>query len=728
MDFRMTYGFNITFKLACSMALLLKVKEGLTKDVGRAIVRLDPEDMRRIEAQGGDILLLEGKRKTVAKAMPCYAEERGKSIIQLDGIIRENAGVGLDEKLSVSKAVTQPATRVVLQPLSGTLKTERDSKYIASLLDGTPVMQGDRLRTVFFGMKPSEFKVLASVPDGAVVITQSTQIKLEQEFSKERPLGVAYEDIGGLGNQIQRIREMIELPLKYPELFERLGIRAPKGVLLYGPPGTGKTLIARAVANETDAYFTSISAPEIMGKLYGESESRLRTLFEEASRKSPAIIFIDEIDAIAAKREDMGSEKQVEKRVVAQLLTLMDGLASRGQIIVIGATNIPNALDPALRRPGRFDREITLPIPDQRGRLEILSIHTRGMPLAADVSLEKLSEITHGFVGADLEALCREAAMSAIRQILPSIDFEQSEIPFEKLLSLEVTMDNFREALREVEPSAIREVFVEVPNVHWEDVGGLDAVKQELIEAIEFPLRYKDAFAKLGAKGVKGILLYGPPGTGKTLLAKAAASQTGVNFISVKGAELLSRYIGESERAIRQIFKVAKQAAPSLIFFDEMDAIVPKRKSGDSGVSERVVAQFLAEMDGIEELNGVVVLAATNRLDMIDDALLRSGRFELTLEIPMPSEAARQAIFNIHLRNKSAQPFDLALLARKTEGCSGADIEFICRRATLLALKEFIAQGSAEPMLLPRHVFTAIEQFRTLNHESRCISQTLSNP
>lgn len=728
MDFRMTYGFNIIFKLACSMALLLKVKEGLTKDVGRAIVRLDPEDMRRIEAQGGDILLLEGKRKTVAKAMPCYAEERGKSIIQLDGIIRENAGVGLDEKLSVSKAVTQPATRVVLQPLSGTLKTERDSKYIASLLDGTPVMQGDRLRTVFFGMKPSEFKVLASVPDGAVVITQSTQIKLEQEFSKERPLGVAYEDIGGLGNQIQRIREMIELPLKYPELFERLGIRAPKGVLLYGPPGTGKTLIARAVANETDAYFTSISAPEIMGKLYGESESRLRTLFEEASRKSPAIIFIDEIDAIAAKREDMGSEKQVEKRVVAQLLTLMDGLASRGQIIVIGATNIPNALDPALRRPGRFDREITLPIPDQRGRLEILSIHTRGMPLAADVSLEKLSEITHGFVGADLEALCREAAMSAIRQILPSIDFEQSEIPFEKLLSLEVTMDNFREALREVEPSAIREVFVEVPNVHWEDVGGLDAVKQELIEAIEFPLRYKDAFAKLGAKGVKGILLYGPPGTGKTLLAKAAASQTGVNFISVKGAELLSRYIGESERAIRQIFKVAKQAAPSLIFFDEMDAIVPKRKSGDSGVSERVVAQFLAEMDGIEELNGVVVLAATNRLDMIDDALLRSGRFELTLEIPMPSEAARQAIFNIHLRNKSAQPFDLALLARKTEGCSGADIEFICRRATLLALKEFIAQGSAEPMLLPRHVFTAIEQFRTLNHESRCISQTLSNP
>lgn len=695
------------------MSLLLKVKEGLTKDVGRAIVRLDPEDMRRIDAQGGDVLLLEGKRKTVAKAMPCYAEERGKSIIQLDGIIRENAGVGLDEKISVSKVSAPVATRVVLQPLSGTLKTERDSKYLATLLDGTPVMQGDRIRTVFFGMKPSEFKVLATAPEGAVVISTSTQLKLEQEFSRERPLGVAYEDIGGLGNQIQRIREMIELPLKYPELFERLGIRAPKGVLLYGPPGTGKTLIARAVANETDAYFTSISAPEIMGKLYGESESRLRALFEEASRKSPAIIFIDEIDAIAAKREDMGSEKQVEKRVVAQLLTLMDGLASRGQIIVIGATNIPNALDPALRRPGRFDREITLPIPDQRGRLEILNIHTRGMPLAADVSLEKLSEITHGFVGADLEALCREAAMSAIRQILPSIDFEQSEIPFEKLLSLEVTMDNFREALREVEPSAIREVFVEVPNVQWDDVGGLEAIKQELIEAIEFPIRYKEAFAKLGAKPIKGILLYGAPGTGKTLLAKAAASQTGVNFISVKGAELLSRYIGESEKAIRQIFKVAKQAAPSLIFFDEIDAIAPKRKSGESGVSERVVAQFLAEMDGIEELTGVVVLAATNRLDMIDDALLRSGRFDLRLEIPLPNEHAREEIFKIHLKHKAVQQVDLQKLARETDGCSGADIEFICRRAAMLALKQFIADSSSPPAIQHSHLETALQDFRT---------------
>lgn len=692
--------------------LQLKVKEGLTKDVGRALARLDPEDMRKIGVQGGDILLLEGKRKTVAKAMPCYADERGKSLIQLDGIIRENAGVGIEEKIIVSKTIAQPATKLVLQPLSGTLKTERDSKYIASLLDGMPVMIGDRLRTVFFGMKPSEFKVVAAAPEGAVLILSSTQIKLEQESSKERPLGVSYEDIGGLGNQIQRIREMIELPLKYPELFERLGIRAPKGVLLYGPPGTGKTLIARAVANETDAYFTSISAPEVMGKLYGESESRLRAIFEDAMRKSPAIIFIDEIDAIAAKREDMGGEKQVEKRVVAQLLTLMDGLASRGQVIVIGATNIPNALDAALRRPGRFDREITLPVPDQRGRLEILTIHTRGMPIASDVSLEKISEITHGFVGADLEALCREAAMSSIREILPSIDFEKSEIPFEKLLSLEVSMENFREALREVEPSAIREVFVEAPNVQWSEVGGLESVKHELIEAIEFPIRYKEAFAQLGAKSTKGILLYGAPGTGKTMLAKAAASQTGVNFISVKGAELLSRYIGESEKALRQVFKVAKQAAPSLIFFDEIDALAPKRSLGESSVSDRVVAQFLAEMDGIEELNGVVVLAATNRLDMIDDALLRSGRFDLTLEIPMPSESAREAIFMIHLRNKSIQTIDFKKLARQTADFSGADIELICRKAAMFALKAFIADASTKLVITEKHLEESTSMLR----------------
>ncbi len=692
-----------------------KVKEALAKDVGRSIARLDPEDMKLLGIAGGDIVALYGKRLTLAKVMPCYAEDRGKKIIQIDGLLRENAQVGLDEKIKVEKASPLPASRVVLQPLSGPMRTENDARYLASLLDGTPVLKGDCIRTVFFGIKPSEFRVLGTQPDGAVLITPNTTVRLEQELSAKEPsIGVSYEDIGGLGHQIQRIREMIELPLRYPELFERLGIRAPKGVLLYGPPGSGKTLIARAVANETDAYFTSISGPEIMGKLYGESEGRLRAIFEEASRKAPAIIFIDEIDAIAPKREDIGSEKQVEKRVVAQLLTLMDGLSARGQVIVIGATNLPNSIDPALRRPGRFDREISIPIPDQRGRLEILSIHTRGMPLAADVSLEKLAELTHGFVGADLEALAREAAMSSIRRILPTLDLDKAEIPYETLMSIEVTMENFREALRDVEPSAIREVFVEVPNVRWEDVGGLESIKQELIEAIEFPLRYREIYEQLHIKPPKGILLYGPPGTGKTLLAKAAASQTSVNFISVKGAELISRYVGESERAVRNIFRIAKQAAPSMIFFDELDALAPRRSGKNSDVADRVVSQLLTEMDGIEELSGVVVLAATNRIELIDAALLRSGRFELQLQMPMPDQAARLAIFQIHLKDKPLESEHLPMeLSLKTEGCSGADIEFICRKATTLAVRDFVLNPKqSAPTITAAHFERALQALR----------------
>jgi transitional endoplasmic reticulum ATPase len=694
---------------------IFKVKEALAKDVGRCIARLDPEDMKLLGVTGGDIIALHGKRLALAKVMPCYAEDRGKKIIQIDGLLRENAQVGLDEKIKVEKVSPLPAVRVVLQPLSGPMRTEKDARYLASLLDGTPILKGDRIRTVFFGIKPSEFRVLATQPDGAVLITSNTAVRLEQELSAKEPsIGVSYEDIGGLGHQIQRIREMIELPLRYPELFERLGIRAPKGVLLYGPPGSGKTLIARAVANETDAYFTSISGPEIMGKLYGESEGRLRAIFEEASRKAPAIIFIDEIDAIAPKREDIGSEKQVEKRVVAQLLTLMDGLSARGQVIVIGATNLPNSIDPALRRPGRFDREISIPIPDQRGRLEILSIHTRGMPLAADVSLEKLAELTHGFVGADLEALAREAAMSAIRRILPTLDLDQAEIPYETLMSIEVTMDNFREALRDVEPSAIREVFVEVPNVSWEDVGGLETVKQELIEAIEFPLRYREIYEQLRIKPPKGILLYGPPGTGKTLLAKAAASQTSINFISVKGAELLSRYVGESERAVRNIFRIAKQAAPSMIFFDELDALAPRRSGKNSDVADRVVSQLLTEMDGIEELSGVIVLAATNRIELIDSALLRSGRFELQLQIPMPDQAARLAIFQIHLKGKPLESEHLPMeLSLKTEGCSGADIEFICRKAATFAVRDFVSNPKqSAPIITASHFERALQALR----------------
>ncbi|MDD3978343.1 MAG: CDC48 family AAA ATPase, partial [Methanomicrobium sp.] len=580
-------------------------------------------------------------------------------------------------------------------------------------IEGLPVEADDRVRVMLFGTRSSDFKVLNTSPDGVVVINPATTIKIESKDTikagESRQTKISYEDIGGLGYQIQRIREMIELPLKYPQIFERLGIDPPKGVLLYGPPGTGKTLIARAVANETEAYFTSISGPEIMGKFYGESEARLRSIFEDAQKHAPAIIFIDEIDAIAPKREDMGGEKQVERRVVAQLLSLLDGLQSRGQVIVIGATNIPNTLDPALRRPGRFDREIAVPIPDKNGRLHILEIHTRGMPLskiavsdisgagAKKVDLEKLAEITHGFVGADLEALAREAAMSALRVVLPKIDFEVDEIAYEILLGLEATMDDFLEAMKEVEPTAIREVFVEVPDVRWDDVGGLEDIKQELKEAIEWPLKYADVFEMAGTHPPKGILLHGAPGTGKTLLAKAVASETGVNFISVKGPSLISRYIGESEKGIREVFKTAKQASPAIIFFDEIDAIAPRRGSGigESNVTERVVSQFLAEMDGIEELKGVVILAATNRLDIIDPALLRGGRFDLVMKLPFPDEDARLSIFKIHTKNKPlSSDVDLLKLTQETENIPGSDIEFICRKASMIAVREYINQGS----------------------------------
>ena len=682
--------------------LTLKVKEALSKDVGRAIARIDPEDMKELGLEVGDIIEINGKRKTPAKIMPCYAEDRGKKIIQIDGILRENASIGLDEKVKINRIDSRPANKITLAPLttSSPLKGEGDAKYLGSLIEGLPVIAGDRVRATFFGSRSSDFKVVDTIPDGVVLINAATFIKMETKGQGEaKQTTVSYEDIGGLGTQVQRIREMIELPLRYPQVFERLGIGAPKGVFLYGPPGTGKTLIARAVANETDAYFTHISGPEIMGKFYGESEGRLRGVFEDAKAHAPAIIFIDEIDAIAPKREEMGGEKQVERRVVAQLLSLLDGLESRGQVIVIGATNIPNAIDPALRRPGRFDREISIPIPDKNGRLQILGIHTRGMPLAEDVSREKLAEITHGFVGADLEALAREAAMSALRKILPKIDFEMQDIPYDTLMKLEVTMDNFLEAMKEVEPSAIREVFVEVPDVKWSDVGGLESIKEDLKEAVEWPLKYADLFKKAGTNPPKGILLYGVPGTGKTLLGKAIATESGVNFISVKGPALVSKYVGESEKAIREVFKVAKQASPTILFFDEIDSVVPRRGSSstDAHVTERVISQFLTEMDGIEELKGVVVLAATNRLDMVDPAILRSGRFDILFELPMPDEKTREEIFKIHTKNKPlAKEINLKEFAKDTEGKVGADIESICRKAAMLAIREYIEAQSAK--------------------------------
>jgi transitional endoplasmic reticulum ATPase len=679
--------------------MTLKVTEALPKDVGRAIARIDPEDMKALRVEVGEVVQIEGKRKTAAKVMPCYAADRDRKIVQIDGITRENAKIGLDEKLRIQKVGSEPAQRITLSPLTttGMLERDKDAKYIGSLIEGLPLTCGDKIRARLFGAKTCDFVVENTAPEGVVLVSPTTAIKVKtKETDKVEKTKIAYEDIGGLGPQIHRIREMIELPLKYPEVFNRLGIEAPKGVFLYGPPGTGKTLIARAVANETDAYFLSISGPEIMGKFYGESEARLRSIFEDAQKHAPAIIFIDEIDAIAPKREDMGSEKQVERRVVSQLLSLMDGLESRGHVIVIGATNIPNTIDPALRRPGRFDREISIPIPDKNGRLEILEIHTRGMPLAKDVDVEKLAGITHGFVGADLEALAREAAMSALRKILPKIDFEMSDIPYETLLQLEITMDNFLEALKEIEPSAIREVFVEVPDVRWSDVGGLEDIKQELKEAIEWPLKYPDVFKKANTNPPKGILLYGKPGTGKTLLAKAVANESGVNFISIKGPQLISRYVGESERGVREIFKTAKHAAPTILFLDEIDSLVPRRGSSstDAHVTERVISQFLTEMDGIEELKGVVVLAATNRLDLVDPAILRSGRFDLLFELPAPDEQTRLEIFRIHTKDKPlSEEVDLKELAKQTDGRTGSDIEFIARKASMFAVRQYIEDG-----------------------------------
>jgi transitional endoplasmic reticulum ATPase len=679
--------------------LKLKIAEALSKDVGRGIARMGPEDLERLQLAVGDLVEIVGKRATVCKAMPAHKELRGQSRIQVDGLVRENAGAGLDEFVKVRKTACRPAERVVLDP-ANVRPSERDLNYIGSLLDGLPVQEGDRIRAALFGSRWADFKVGATTPKGAVLINPTTRLVIgnPQQAAETASRSTSYEDIGGLRPQLQRIREMIELPLRYPEVFEQLGIDAPKGVLLHGPPGCGKTLIARAIAHETEANFYSISGPEIIHKFYGESEAHLRKIFEEAARKGPSIIFLDEIDAIAPRRENTVGE--VEKRVVAQLLALMDGLAKRQQLIVIAATNLPNLLDPALRRPGRFDREIAIPIPDRTGREEILSVHSRGMPLSADVDMRHLASITHGFVGADLEALCREAAMICLRRIMPDIDFALARIPYEQLTKLEVGKEDFIDALREVEPSATREVFVEVPDVHWEDVGGLEQVKQRLIEAVEWPLQHAELFAEAGIRPPKGILLTGPPGCGKTMLAKAIANESQVNFISVKGPALLSKYIGESERGVRDMFRKAKQAAPCIIFFDEVDALVPARGAGggDAHVADRVLSQFLTELDGVEELKGVLMLGATNRQDMLDPAILRPGRFDQIVEIPLPDEQGRRQIFEVHLRHKPLAPgIDIGELAAATVEFSGAEIQGVCVAAALSAVRRAVAAKIAKP-------------------------------
>ncbi len=690
-------------------------------DFGRGIVRIAAKDMKFIGVAEGDVVEVEAKRKTAAVVVRAYPVDVGLDVIRMDGLCRRNCGAGIGEIVKVSKADVKEAKAVTIAPARKGIIIHMGNNLLKHNMLMRPVMTGDiiipnpivqdrRSQTTlfeqFFGMDfgdflftpfgEEKFVVVSTEPKGIVRITRGTDVELLPQATKpveeDKIPDVTYEDLGGLHEEIKKVREMIELPLKHPEIFERLGVEPPKGILLHGPPGTGKTLLAKAVANESGAKFFVINGPEVMSKFYGESEENLRKIFEQAEKNAPSIVFIDEIDSIAPKREEVKGE--VEKRVVSQLLTLLDGLKSRGKVIIIGATNIPNSLDPALRRPGRFDREIELGVPNKDGRKEILQIHTRGMPLDSKVDLEKIAEITYGYVGADLSALSKEAAMHALRRILPSLNEikEDKPIPTEILKKLIVTKEDFDHALKIVEPSAMREVLIEIPNVNWEDVGGLSEVKKQLKETIEWPLKYPDSFKKLGIRPPTGILLYGPPGCGKTMLAKAVASESKSNFISIKGPELLSMWVGESERHIRDIFRRAKQVAPCIIFFDELDALVPKRgmNYGDHA-SERVVSQLLAEISGLEELNDIVVIAATNRPDIVDPALLRPGRFDRQILVPTPDDDARLAILNVHTKNMPLEKdVDLKKIQLETSGYSGADLEALVREAGMNAMRKDI--------------------------------------
>jgi len=702
--------------------LKLKVAEAIQDDVNKGIVRIDSSALNEISVRPGEVIEIEGERKTVAIADRAYPGDIGLKIIRMDGLIRKNSKTGIGEILKARPVQVKEAKKVIIAPARKGIVIRASSQIFQQGLLGRAVVRGDivslggtrRRRTttsdnpffedIFssllddsmmgFGFGDIKFIVADTTPKQAVIITDQTEvifnpeaIEIEEELVPE----VAYEDIGGLDEEIKKVREMVELPLKHPEIFERLGTEPPKGVLLHGSPGTGKTLLAKAVANETSSHFILINGPEIMSKFYGQSEENIRKKFEEAEKNAPSIIFIDEIDAIASKREETRGE--VERRVVAQLLALMDGLQSRGKVVVIAATNVPNILDPALRRPGRFDREIEIGVPGKQGRLEILKIHTRNMPLDKNVNLGELAEITYGFVGADLSSLAKEAAMIVLRKILPDLRLKEEEpIPKEILERLRITQQDFKDALKVVRPSALREVLVEIPNLKWSDVGGLEDVKQELIEAVEWPLKHPASFKRLGVKPPKGILLYGAPGTGKTMLAKAVANESQANFILVKGPELLSKWVGESEKAVREVFKKARQVSPTIIFFDEIDSLAPRRGlSSDSHTSERVVNQLLTEIDGLQDLHDVVVLAATNRPDMVDTALLRPGRFDRIILTHIPNEKTRLEIFKVHTKGMPLKDVSLEELAKKTEGYVGADIEAICRESAILALREDIS-------------------------------------
>ncbi|HET7337305.1 MAG TPA: CDC48 family AAA ATPase [Candidatus Nitrosotalea sp.] len=712
--------------------LSLKVLEAYTRDVGRGVARIDYDSMDSLGASTGDVIEIKGKRRTVAKCLPLYPSDEGKGIIRVDGLVRNNAGIAIGDTVAVRKIKAVAAEKVVVAPLEAIPPI--DERYLADALESVPLIKGDNVMVPYFGGRLT-FQVIGVTPAAdAVLVTQKTVFHIAEKGETLRGVPqVTYEDIGGLTDEIKKVREMIELPLRHPEIFEKLGIEAPKGVLLYGPPGTGKTLLAKAVANESNAHFISISGPEIMSKFYGESEARLREIFKEAKEKSPSIIFIDEIDSIAPKREEVTGE--VERRVVSQLLSLMDGLEARGKVIVISATNRPNAIDPALRRPGRFDREIEIKVPDKKGRKDILMIHTRNMPLSDDVNADKIASISHGYVGADLEYLCKEAAMKCLRRLLPELNLEDEKLPPETLDKLVVNGDDFQNAIREVTPSGMREVFIENPDVSWDEVGGLENVKRELQEAVEWPMKYPTLYSKLGHRMPRGILLHGPSGTGKTLMAKAVATESEANFISVRGPELLSKWVGESERGIREIFRRARQASPCVIFFDEIDSIAPIRGvGGETAVTERVVSQLLTELDGIESLHGVVVLAATNRADMIDTALLRPGRFDKIILVPLPDKEGRKKILEINTKEipviresmvnsvKNPDYVDIDKIAEATDGMSGADVASIANTAVSLVIHEFLdkypdqkeaEKQATEAKVTMRHFEEAVRKVKT---------------